>query len=75
VEIIDTQSINVVDLTASNLDITDTVSIVGASVSTLSTENLYVSGSLLYNNKEVATQEYVQQMISQAIGQVLASAY
>ena len=27
------------------------------------------------NNKDIATQEYVQLMISQAIGQILASAY
>lgn len=75
VEVIDTSSINVVDLTASNLNITNTVQIVGASVSALNVEDLNVSGSMLYNNKEVATQEYVQQMISVAIGQVLASQY
>ena len=75
VEVIDTSSINVIDLTASNLNITNTVQIVGASVSALNVEDLNVSGSMLYNNKEVATQEYVLQMISVAIGQVLASQY
>ena len=75
VEVIDTSSINVVYLTASNLNITNNLEIVGASVSALNVEDLNVSGSMLYNNKEVATQEYVQQMISVAIGQVLASQY
>ena len=75
VEVIDTSAINVVDLTASNLNITNTVQIVGASVSALNVGDLNVSGSMLYNSKEVATQEYVQQMISVAIGQILASQY
>ena len=64
-----------VDLTASNLNITNNLEIVGASVSALNVGDLNVSGSMLCNNKVVATQEYVQQMISVAIGQVLASQY
>lgn len=46
-------------ITTSDLNFTN-MSISSAAVSSMTVANLSVTGSMLYNNKEVATQEYVQ---------------
>ena len=61
-------------LTTTDLNFTN-LSISSAAVSSMTVANLNVTNTLKLNNKDIATQEYVQLMISQAIGQALASAY
>ena len=61
-------------LTTTDLNFTN-LSISSAAVSSMTVANLNVTNTLKLNNKDIATQEYVQAMISQAIGQALASAY
>ena len=61
-------------LTTTDLNFTN-LSISSASVSSMTVTNLNVTNTLKLNNKDIATQEYVQLMISQAIGQILASTY
>lgn len=61
-------------LTTTDLNFTN-LSISSAAVSSMTVTNLNVTSTLKLNNKDIATQEYVQLMISQAIGQALASAY
>ena len=61
-------------LTTTDLNLTN-LSISSAAISSMTVANLNVTNTLKLNNKDIATQEYVQAMISQAIGQILASAY
>ena len=62
-------------ITVSDLNLTGTLSVSSTSVSSMTVTDLSVTGTLTLNSKSIATQEYVQLMISQAIGQILASAY
>lgn len=62
-------------ITVSDLDLTGTLTVSSTAVSAMTVTDLSVTGTLKLNNKDMATQEYVQLMISQAIGQILASAY
>lgn len=62
-------------ITVSDLNLTGTLSVASTSVSSMTVTDLSVTGTLTLNSKSIATQEYVQLMISQAIGQILASAY
>jgi len=62
-------------ITVSDLNLTGTLSISSTAISTMTVTDMSVTGTLTLNSKSIATQEYVQLMISQAIGQILASAY
>lgn len=62
-------------ITVSDLNLTGTLSVSSTTISAMTVADMSVTNSLRLNNKDIATQEYVQLMISQAIGQILASAY
>lgn len=64
-------TLNATTINAKDINLTGTLGIDEATISDLNVQNMNVSNGMKIDGKFVATREYVEQMISEQIGQVL----